>query len=366
MSGLSSGSYYPMKEIDAETASFVCLPITSNKSGMKLLASNDLYLRYLTEYGSIPGWVNYGIFYVLWVIIRFQYEELHINDGAIGEIGVHAGKLTSYLYLLRHLNKKQKLFAIDVFGKKELNIDKSGDGDRKVFLSYIQRYANVTADEVNIYEGSSLDLNSDFSKNLEAQRWWQTTIKRDRGCQLVSIDGGHTTLTTYSDMCVISNSLVDGGVVMVDDIDNPGWLGVRDGVSKFLCETSNYFNIRENLDLTEAATKHVYEPDFNYSCRIVKATMKTMKFGCNCYRLTPFLKYENKLFLTTPNYYAHYVHLLKKINEKGTNFIAFNKLRYTVGNIPVWADSELKRVDIFDKLVRPTWLAEIAHATTHS
>ncbi|CAM4868011.1 unnamed protein product [Rotaria socialis] len=351
MSGLSFGSYYPMKDIDVETASFVCLPITSNKSGMKLLASNDLYLRYLTEYGSIPGWVNYGIFYVLWVIIRFQYEELHINDGAIGEIGVHAGKLTSYLYLLRHLNKKQKLFAIDVFGKKELNIDKSGDGDRKVFLSYIQRYANVTADEVNIYEGSSLDLNSDFSKNLEAQRWWQTTIKRDRGCQLVSIDGGHTTLTTYSDMCVISNSLVDGGVVMVDDIDNPGWLGVRDGVSKFLCETSNYFNIRENLDLTEAATKNVYEPDFNYSCRIVKATMKTMKFGCNCYRLAPFLKYDNKLFLTTPNYYAHYVHLLKKINENGTNLIAFNKLRYTVGNIPVWADSELKKVDIFDKLV---------------
>ncbi|CAF3159585.1 unnamed protein product [Rotaria socialis] len=103
MSGQSFGSYYPMKEIDVETASFVCLPITSNKSGTKLLARNELYLRYLTEYESIPGWVNYGIFYALWVIIRFQYEELHINDGAIGEIGVHAGKLPSYLYLLRHL-----------------------------------------------------------------------------------------------------------------------------------------------------------------------------------------------------------------------------------------------------------------------
>jgi hypothetical protein len=320
------------------------------------------FLRYFNEYHKISGWTTVETFYVVWLFVQFQYKYLHKVDGAIGEIGVHRGKLTSYLYLMRHRNKQQKLFAVDVFARKALNIDASGDGDRDQFLQNVQYYANVSTDELIVYEGSSLDLNSLLSNNDEAQHFWSTKLG-ERSCQLVSIDGGHTTLLTYSDLCLISNSLVDGGIVMADDIDNPEWLGVRDGVAQFLAETSVVFTGSNDPELAATLNKRLTIPNFNLSCRIVEATRKITNIKPKCSRLIPILHYANKLYLTTPNYYPHYIEFLNKLNDKGTSFIRYDTLRSTTGNVPIWSDSGTKHPEIFDQIVKPLWLAELAKAT---
>jgi hypothetical protein len=310
----------------------------------------------------MSGWTTVETLYVIWLFVQFQYRYLHKVDGAIGEIGVHRGKLTSYLYLMRHRNKQQKLFAVDVFARKSLNIDASGDGDRNEFLQNIKHYANVSADELIIYEGSSLDLNSLLSNNNEAQRFWSKKLG-EKSCQLVSIDGGHTNLLTYSDLCLISSSLVDGGIVMADDIDNPEWLGVRDGVAQFLAETSVVFSENHDPELAVALNKRLTIPNFNLSCRIVEATRKITNIKPECPRLIPVLHYANKLYLTTPNYYPHYIEFLNKLNDKGTRCIRYDTLRSTAGNVPIWSDSRKKRPEIFDQIVKPLWLAELVNAT---
>lgn len=328
----------------------------------RLLVSRQFFLRYLAEHKRIPGWTNFETFYVIWLFIQFQYKCLEKVDGAIGEIGVHRGKLTSYMYLMRHRSKRQKLFAVDTFAKKSLNIDSSGDGDRSEFFQNVKYYANVSANEIIVYEGSSLDLNSFLSNNSKAKQFWSQYLGPE-SCQLVSIDGGHTNFLTYSDLCLISRSLIDGGIVMVDDIDNAGWLGVRDGAAQFLAETSIVFDGKSDPELAAALTRKLVFPNFNFSRRIAQATKKLSDTAVKCSRLIPVLQYSNKLYLTTPNYYPHYIELLKKLNEGGTNFIRYDSLRSTAGNVPIWSDNEEKHQEIFENTVKPLWMADLAKAT---
>lgn len=243
-----------------------------------------------------------------------------------------------------------------------MNIDSSGNGDRAEFLQNVQKYANVSANEIILYEGSSVDLNPYLSNISEGKQFWSQQFSKN-SCQLVSIDGGHTALLTYSDLCLISNSLVDGGIVMVDDIDNPDWLSVRDGVIQFLVETSVLLDGNNDPELVDIVNKRLFEPHLNISCRIVEATRKIIHSKAKCSRLIPILQYANKLYFTTPNYYPHYMEYLKKLNNEGTNFIRYDSLRLTVGNVPVWYDSQTKHPEIFEKKIKPLWLAELAKAT---
>jgi hypothetical protein len=320
------------------------------------------FQRYFNEYQNIAGWTTNETLYAVWLLVQFQYKHLRKVDGAIGEIGVHEGKLTSYLYLMRHRDRKQKLFVVDVFSKQSLNIDASGSGNRDQFLKNVKNYADVTANELIIYEGSSLDLNPLLSKNNEAQLFWSTKLG-EKSCQLVSIDGGHTTLLTYSDLCLISNSLVDGGIVMVDDIDNSEWLGVRDGVAQFFAETSTIITKNNDPELAVALNTILTTPNFNLSCRIIEATTKISKTKPKCSRLVPILQHGNKLYLTTPNYYPHYIQFLNKLNDENIYFIRYDTLRSTVGNVPVWSDNKGRNIDIFNAVVKPMWMSELTAAT---
>lgn len=337
-------------------------PIHNNANALKLSVNIQHFHRYFAEHDRISGWVLYETFYAIWLFVQFQYKHLQKIDGAIGEIGVHRGKLTSYIYLMRHREKRQKLFAVDIFRKKNLNIDASGDGDRAEFLQNVQTYANVSANDIILYEGSSVDLNSHLSNMNEGKQFWSQQFGKN-SCQLVSIDGGHTAFLTYSDLCLISNSLIDGGITMVDDIDNPGWLGVRDGVIQFLAETSVLFDGNNDPELATIINKRLFQPDLNISCRIVQATRRIINSKTKCSRLIPILQYANKLYLTTPNYYPYYMEYLKKFNNEGTDLIQYDSLRFTVGNVPVWHGSQSKQAEIFEKKIKPLWLTELVQAT---
>jgi hypothetical protein len=145
-----------------------------------------LHRKYLAEYTiKIDGWFNHEILYVIWTISQFQYQKLKVV-GAIGEIGVHHGKFTCYLYLMRRY-KEQILFAVDVFEKQSLNKDGSGNGQKDVFLRNIAAYAHMDSDDLTIYSGSSLDLNPIFAQREEPIKWWQKQVIEQRGIQLISV-----------------------------------------------------------------------------------------------------------------------------------------------------------------------------------
>lgn len=51
--------------------------------------------------------------------------------------------------------------------------------------------------------------------------------------RLFSVDGGHTSHITQCDLETVSNSLVDGGVIILDDYFNAAWPGVSEGTNRF-------------------------------------------------------------------------------------------------------------------------------------
>lgn len=145
-----------------------------------------LHRKYLAEYSTaIDGWFNYEVLYVIWTLTQFQYDDLHLI-GAIGEIGVHHGKLTCYLYLMRRY-EEQILFAVDVFEKQALNKDNSGLGRKDIFLNNVKTYADLSSSQLLIYSGSSLDLNPSFSKDKNAVSWWHSEILEQQGIQIISV-----------------------------------------------------------------------------------------------------------------------------------------------------------------------------------
>ena len=147
----------------------------------------QLFTQYLQEYRTqIDGWFSREVLYVIWIVAQYQYDHLHLS-GSIGEIGVHHGKFTCFLYLMRRY-REQKLFAVDVFDNQALNKDESGRGEKEFFLNNVRKYADLHRNELALYAGSSADLNPTFSTNRSAMQWWKNEAVGPRGLQLVSVD----------------------------------------------------------------------------------------------------------------------------------------------------------------------------------
>ena len=142
--------------------------------------------------------------------------------GAFGEIGVHHGKL---FILLRLAAQGDPGFAVDVFGKQELNTDRSGRGDRDRFEGNIQRWA-PGGGKVTVFERSSLDISP--SEILDAVG----------PCRLVSVDGGHTAECAFSDLKLAEAVLSDGGVAILDDYFNPHWPDVSTGTARYCLDVA--------------------------------------------------------------------------------------------------------------------------------
>ena len=189
------------------------------------------------------------------------------------------------------------------------------------------------------------------------------------------VDGGHTGLLTYSDLCLASNALIDGGLAIVDDITHPGWLGVRDGTGRFLAETSSPM-IDEELE--NELQRNVNRSSVELSKRIVQATRFRHRFGpkSNCSRLVPFLQCFNKLFLTTPNYYPDYIELLASHSDltnatagKDFPYLRFNSLRLTIGHVPIWTDNfdsnPTELTKMFKEFLEPKWMKQLETSNHH-
>jgi hypothetical protein len=175
--------------------------------------------RYLHHLDSVAGWLDKFSAEVILTTSAFQNESgFH---GAVAEIGVHHGKL----FLLAYLTTKvdERALAIDVFGLQHLNVDKSGCGNKAVFLRQLRKWAGST-DKINLIEDSSL--------NVEPR----DVLAMVGRIRLFSIDGSHTEEATTHDIHLAVSVLTEEGVVVLDDCFNEYWPEVSAAIARYLTD----------------------------------------------------------------------------------------------------------------------------------
>lgn len=176
--------------------------------------------NYLDSFSKIHGWCEPFTA----EIMHYLAKEQQIT-GDILEIGIHHGK--SFIPIASAVKKDEKAIAVDVFENQDLNIDKSGLGDRHIFEKNLTIF--LPEQIVQIKTESSINLSKkDFDNNV----------------RLVSIDGGHTEEITFSDICLASSiTNNDDALVFLDDIFNKCWPGVKRGFDRFIAEYPDDFAI---------------------------------------------------------------------------------------------------------------------------
>lgn len=169
-------------------------------------------------FNQVDGWVDQG----LWEILAFlhsQQRTLNVGGG-VCEIGVHHGRLLFGLQALK--DPKLPALAIDVFDAQELNIDQSGMGSNAKFLANATKYS-VRPESVSTIEGDSLMLRGADVASIR-QKYGRFSI--------FSVDGGHTADHVIHDFKVAMELTSPGGIILVDDYNNPWWPGVQEGIAK--------------------------------------------------------------------------------------------------------------------------------------
>jgi hypothetical protein len=160
------------------------------------------------------------------VICHLAIEQIHSGlRGGVGEIGIHHGKLFLLLYL--SLREDERAFALDLFEDQTSNVDKSGLGDRAVFLQNLAKVGG-NEDRISIFAANSCAVSAE-------------TLRAATGpLRLMSIDGGHTESVTYNDMELAEQLLLEEGVLILDDAYNERWPAVAAGAFRFLLEPHHH------------------------------------------------------------------------------------------------------------------------------
>jgi hypothetical protein len=142
--------------------------------------------------------------------------------GGVLEIGIFRGRFFIALNGLVD-DPATRSLAIDLFADQHLNIDSSGVGDEEIFRRNLARHDRHGGRNVVVMRADSTTLTpEDVLSHL------------NRRPRIVSIDGGHTPEHTISDIKLAQAVVDPSGMIFVDDITNPHWLGVVEGVVTYL------------------------------------------------------------------------------------------------------------------------------------
>lgn len=192
--------------------------------------------RYVAEsVGRIEGWNGAVAFRFLDHINDIQKNRLAIS-GSVAEIGVHHGQFFVYLAMLRAHG--ERAMACDVFDQQELNKDGSGCGDRAIFEQNLREHLGSLAG-IAIFSQSSDQLNH------------REIAARAGPIRLISIDGGHWRDIVINDLCVAASCLQEYGVAVLDDVLNPYWAGVSEGLACYLWGAYDRGRIHARLPATK-------------------------------------------------------------------------------------------------------------------
>jgi hypothetical protein len=174
--------------------------------------------RYLSDgLGQVEGWLDPRSAKVIAAL--GEYQTAQGIRGAVGEIGVHHGKLLVLLDLIKA--KGEISFAVDLFDDQKLNVDQSGLGDYSQLARNLEKFS-TGLDRVEIFKRNSMDLRAD------------DLLAACGPVRLFSVDGGHTAACTLNDIQISEASTLDHGLVVVDDYFNPSWPDVSAGVAQYI------------------------------------------------------------------------------------------------------------------------------------
>lgn len=181
--------------------------------------NNNLQRYYDNGYNIVEGWVEPKI---LSVMDYLNFLPINKKGGAC-EIGIHHGR---FFIALNQLIDNYDSYAIDVFDRQDLNIDRSGEGRKDLFIKYIIEYDYAhKGNNVVIIEDDSTNTSSDIS------------IIKNGSIRFMSIDGGHTVEHVFNDLKIAERILSNEGVVILDDINNHWWMSVIEGLTKYLIQS---------------------------------------------------------------------------------------------------------------------------------
>lgn len=167
---------------------------------------------------AVEGWFEPDSAEIMALLLVQQVEDG--LTGGVAEIGVHHGR--SFLLLANGLVAGESGVALDLFEQQDRNPEGSGRGDRSRFEENLRRWAPDA--DVTVLARSSLDVTPADAAGV---------LGRTR---MFSVDGGHTAEITRHDLLLAEASVVDGGVVVLDDLLNVHWLGVVTGAAQYLLD----------------------------------------------------------------------------------------------------------------------------------
>ncbi|MFO0864728.1 MAG: class I SAM-dependent methyltransferase [Gemmataceae bacterium] len=186
---------------------------------MKLAISPVLAAYLGGGHRKVEGWLDEHSARMIAGLSLFQQHQR--LSGSVGEIGVHHGRLFIILGLTRDAH--EQLFAIDVFEKQELNLDRSGNGSRAHFLENLRGHG-VSPESVTMLTGDSREIQGNHLRSQVGP------------VRLMSIDGGHTEECVRHDLQLAEEVIADHGVLILDDVFNSTWPAVVTAYARHLAE----------------------------------------------------------------------------------------------------------------------------------
>lgn len=203
--------------------------------------------------------------------------------GSVGEIGVYKGKFL--LAIAGHASPDEPVMACDLFSNKtnpgmcccvvcvdvlcnngappgptELQYDSSKAVVEQAIAKYLKYNNNITFLDM---DSTTLTTSKLAHHHLPAFR-------------MLSVDGGHTLEITLHDLNLAACAVADGGIVIMDDINNLQWAGVS--------LAANLFSVLQD-------------------------------------NLVPFLRLQNKLYFTTPSHHQLYLNF---VHTQAPDITCFN------------------------------------------
>lgn len=208
---------------------------------------------------EVSGWLLQRAVDAIVALARTQ-DRLGVQGGAC-EIGIHHGRSFILLHLLT--SGAQVSVAYDLFEQQGENVDRSGLGDKQIFLANLDRHS-CDSSRIVVKTRNSLALTA------------AEVLADTKGpVRLFSVDGGHTAEVTESDLRLAEATLAPGGLVILDDFFNEAWPAVSEGACRHL-----FGNASKLLPVAIGGNKFIFTNDAACAAQYREALATLPGYAC--------------------------------------------------------------------------------------
>lgn len=244
---------------------------------------------------KIDGW--FSLESALLLALFDEFQMLQNIKGDIFEIGVHHGK--SAVFFGHLLDGCENLNVCDIFDSQHSNLSKSGRGNQDIFLKNMETLSPKGVNQVHPCLSSDIELD-----------------KLGAGYRMFHIDGGHNKDEALFDLTLAAKSILDNGLIILDDPFKPEWPGVTEALIEFLDTHKEFEAIAVGFDKIYIVKKEFSLAYIEY----LDSSENRSRFNLGypySFKQLPFAKSQLKIFFI-PSYLKRKpikVLLVKKIRS---------------------------------------------------